>query len=196
MVDVRGQFVPQAESSLDFFEAGVLARGFFEVHLLAQTVAGRFDRDGERASASCEELRHPIDLVAVLINADYLLARAQAHVHLAVNAAGVLGRWIEILTAAAHLEEVAETGFEFIGGRARSEGAVVESRRTAYVRGHLAAREGVVEDDLDVGGEAQAQQLEVGFREVEAGLLIEAEGGFERRAAGPILDALGGLAEV
>ncbi len=110
--------------------------------------------------------------MTVFRQADHLLAGAKAHAHLAINAAGMFGRRLQVFMAAPHLKQVATSGLEFLGSRAGAERSVVESRRAADARGHAAAREGIIQNDLHVGRESQAQQLQVRLGEMEARELI------------------------
>src|SRR5437667_10212010 len=97
----------------------------------------------------------------VLFHTDNLLAGAQAHSHFAIDASGMLRGRLQILATAAHLKQVAEPGLELLGGRSRAERSVVKSGRTADVRGHLAARKRIVENNLDIGRKAEPQQIRI-----------------------------------
>src|ERR1039457_958899 len=81
--------------------------------------------------AGLEELRHAADFVQILVAPHDLLARAQAHAHLAVDAAGVLGRGRQILLAAAYLKQVQELRFELLGRSAAAERTAIERGRAA-----------------------------------------------------------------
>ena len=79
---------------------------------------------------------------------------AEAAVHLAVDAAGVGGRGLEIFFAAADLEEVEQLVVEVFGGGAGCEGPIVEA--AAEARRHHGAREMVVECQAQERGRTKA----------------------------------------
>src|SRR5215469_13038781 len=104
-------------------------------------VAGPGNRVNQRAAAGTEKIDHAVDLGGVLGRADDLLARAETHRHLAVNAAWVIGRGNEVLLAAAHLEQVEEAGLEALGESARTKRSKVDASGSAEVGHDVAARE-------------------------------------------------------
>ena len=107
-VDVAHQIVALRQHLLDALQALVLPRGFFEIHLLAQPVArGGVTLHQSRAVAR-QKFLHAINFAPILFAAHRLLARPQAHVHLAVNAAGMLRARLQIFLAAPDLEKVQE----------------------------------------------------------------------------------------
>ncbi len=134
--------------------------------------------------------------MAVLRRAHHLLARAQAHAHFAIDAAGVLGRRQQIFLAAAHLEEVEKLPFEPLGRGARTERAEIERGRARKLGRNLAAREVVVEHDLHVRRHAQLEQVEVGLREMTPRQFIVQQRRFQRRPGESILDARHGVTQI
>src|ERR1035441_7574196 len=172
MVHVAGQVVAQLQRLQNLFIALVLARGFLELHLLAQAVARMGDGVQQRAAAGPQEVRHAGYFVAVLLGAYHLLARPETHAHFAVDATGVFRRGLQVFLAAAHLEEVEELRFEALGGRTRPERPEVQPRGLRQVGGDVAARELVSEHDLHVGRHAELDQVEVGFGEVTPRLFV------------------------
>ena len=119
-VHIARQFVAQLQDLLHLLVALVLARGFLESHLLAQAVARVGDGVQQRVPVGAQELHHARDFVAIFGGAHHLLAGAQAHGHLAVDAAGMLGRWDQVLLAAAHLEQVEELAVRSVRPRRAS----------------------------------------------------------------------------
>ena len=96
-------------------------------------VARMADRLQQRAPVGAQKLHHAIHLVPVLLAPHHLLARAQAHRHLAVDAARMLGRGHQVLLAAAHLEQVQKLRLRTAppkraSGTARSTGPRVRVR--------------------------------------------------------------------
>ena len=67
----------------------------------------------------------------ILRRSHHLLAGPQAHPHLAIHAAGMLGRRRQILLAAPHLKQVQKLRFETLGRSARAERAEVQAARCA-----------------------------------------------------------------
>jgi hypothetical protein len=107
---------------------GVELGGLFEVELLARTVAqecGSFEVLFPRVARS----RHARCLRRILFRRQSLLARSQATLHFAVDAAGMIGRGFEVLLAAAQLKQIQQLRFELIGEGAREKG-----RRRRFAR--------------------------------------------------------------
>ena len=127
--DIRRQLVAKAGRLLDLLDALVKPRGLLELHALAEAVARGGERFDERAAAALQEPGQPFDLAPVLLRAHGGLARAEAHVHLAVDAAGVTGRGLEVLRAAADLEQFESGGLEHLRRRSRPERTIVEGPR-------------------------------------------------------------------
>ena len=69
----------------------------------------------------------------IFFAAHHLLAGAHAHVHFAVDASGMLRAGLQILLAAADLEQIQKLVFEQLGRRARLEGPIMNApgRRSA-----------------------------------------------------------------
>src|ERR1039458_4176703 len=120
-VHVARQIVAQLQYFLHFFEPLVLPRRVLELHLFAQTVAERPNRLQQRPPVGLQKLHHARHLVPVFRCAHHLLARPQAHPHLAVNAARMLGRWRQIFLASPHLEQVQKLPLEPLRGDARTK---------------------------------------------------------------------------
>ena len=161
---VRGQF---AGGGLHFGDAGgalVEALGFFELHFGAGAVAGLLGGVLERCAAGAQELFHAGGFAAIFLDRHDGLAGAQAAVHLAIDAAGVGGRGLEIFFAAADLEEVEQFGVEMLGGGAGGERSVVEA--AAEARRHHGARELVVEREAQECGRAEADDARPVFGEI------------------------------
>ena len=126
-VHIAHQFVAQAQDVLHLLEALVLARGILEEHFLTQAIARVPDGFQQRAPIGAQEIGDAHDFGGILRRAYHLLAGAQAHRHLAIDAAGVRGRGHQVFLAAAHLEEIEELRLEALGGGARAEGSEIQA---------------------------------------------------------------------
>src|SRR5262249_17750610 len=82
------------------------AFSFFKLHLRARPIARGRGCVDERCAIGAKEVLHPRRFTAIFIDGYSLLARPKTAVHLAVNAAGMIGRRRQILLAAADLEQV------------------------------------------------------------------------------------------
>ncbi len=156
-IDIARQLVAQFQHVLHFLQAFMLAGSFFELHLLAQPVARIGDRALQRLAVAAQEFEHSLHFVPVLGRAHHLLARPQAQVHFAIDAAGVLRGRRQVFLAAAHLEQIQELRFEPLRRYARAERSEVQSRRARKVRRDQAARILVLQHDFHVRRHAQLE---------------------------------------
>src|SRR5260370_13377486 len=107
-VDIADQVIAKPEYFGDALHPLVLPCSLFKIHLGTQPIA-RCRRDADKCSpVAHQKFAHPNHFAPVFIYTDDLLARPQAHVHLTVNAAGVLRTRLEIFLAAPNLEKIQE----------------------------------------------------------------------------------------
>src|SRR5215472_12551163 len=139
-VNVANQIVSKPQDFLDSLQALVLSRCFLEIHLLAQAVAGSAGRADHCRAVSGQEFPHSLHFAQVLLASDDLLARPQAHVHFAVDAAGMLRARLQVFLAAADLEQIQALVLEQLGAGARAKRTVVQSRSGTQSRRYLRAR--------------------------------------------------------
>src|SRR5260370_317224 len=119
----------------------VLARRLLVMHFAAEPVARRGGDVQQGCAVAGQEFFHAAHFTHVLFDPDHLLAGAQAHVHFAVDAAGMLWARLEILLATAYLKQIQELILEQLGRRARAKRSVVNPAAAREPRGHLRARE-------------------------------------------------------
>ncbi len=127
-----------------------------------------------------------------------LFAGLDALLHLAVDAAGVLGIRGEVFVAAAKFEEVEDCVAVALGGEAGGEGAVhLREAALGELVGGVDAGEGVLHGHAkEVRGVEFEAAASFGVSEVRGGGLVEDEGGLEGRAGDAVLDARYFFAEV
>ena len=108
--------------------------------------------------------------------------------------------WVgmEVVDAAAHLEEIERIVGEFFCRGARGERTVVErtSSQAAEAGGDGRARVFIFQVQLDQRGEAQAQTVRVGLRESRAQHAIQEKSGFEVGTGGGVFDGAHAVAQV
>ena len=125
-------------------------------------------------------------------------AGREAHLHLGIDAAGEFRVGMQVVDAAAHLEEVQRIVHELLGGDAREERAVVEraSAEPAKPRGDGGARVFVFEMQLHQRREAEAQAVGIGLGKGGPQDAVEQEAGLEVRSGGRVLDCADAVAQV
>src|SRR5258708_35863279 len=145
-----------AAARLHFGDAGdalVEALGILELHGSASAIAGLFRWITEGSAAGIEELLHAGGFTAVFLDANCLLAGPQAAIHFAIDAAGVLGGWLQVFFAAPDLEQVENLVVEVLGGAARGKGTIEQA--PAESRGDHGAGELIVERETHESGRAK-----------------------------------------
>ena len=126
-------------------------RRAFEVQVRRRLVPLALGLPQQRTAAAFEEFLHTRNLGGVLLVGAALETRRQAHLHLGINAAGKGRIGIQVVDAAAHLEQVERVVGKLLGSNPRGERP--EILRAALDAGDARrdrrARIGIVEDQLD-----------------------------------------------
>ena len=145
-----------------------------------------------------EEFFYGCGFGGVLLGRAGLFAGLDAFVHLAVDAAGMLGVGSEVFVAAAQFEEVEDGVAVTLGCETGGEGAV--HLREAALRelvGGVDAGEGVFHRHAEeVGGVEFEAAAGFGVSEERGGGVVEDERGFEGGAGDAVLDACDLFAKV
>ena len=172
--------------------------GFFELHAGGRLFAFESDGDDHALAAGVEEFFHRSGFGGVLLGRAGLLAGLDALVHLAVDAAGMLGVGSEVFVAAAEFEEVEDGVAVALGCEARGEGAVhLGEAALGELVGGVDAGEGVLHGHAEeVGGVELEAAAGFGVSEEGGGGVVEDERGFEGGAGDAVLDACDLFAEV
>src|ERR1700761_798755 len=111
------KFRSQASDSFDLFQLGVQLGGGLEFKLLGGCVALLADVHEIAFTVSGEEATDGFGFFAVAGVGAGLLAGGEAHLHLAVDAAGMGGVGVQVFFAAAEKEELQQlVGIAFGGG--------------------------------------------------------------------------------
>jgi len=181
-----------------FLPLRVKGGGFLELHRGGGYFAFEADVDDHAFAAGVEEFFYGGGFGGVLLWCAGLLAGFEALVHLAVDAAGVVGMWGEVLVAAAEFEEVEDGVAIALGGEARGEGAVHlrEAALGELVGGVDAGVRVFQRHAKEVRGVELEAAAGFGVSEVGGGGLVEDEGRFEGGAGDAVLDARYFFAEV
>ena len=105
---------------------------------------------------------------------------------------------MEIIHAAAHLEEIQRIVGELFRGSPRGKGPVVKraAAQPAQAGGDRSTRIFIFHVQLEQRREAQAQTVAVGFGKGLAQRAIEYEAGFEIGAGGGVLDGMHAIAQI
>src|ERR1039458_2533534 len=135
--------------------------GGLEMEIGGGVVPLPLDLAHQRVPAAFEKLLYAPHFGRVFLVAASLEAGRQAHFHLVINAAGELRVGMEIVNAAAHLEQVERIVGKLLGGDAGGERPKIlrVAPDSANARGDRRSRVRIVEDHLDQRRETQAQTL-------------------------------------
>ena len=136
LVDGANEFVGEQCRGANLLPLLVQRGRAFEIHRLTGGITSRGNFVEQRLPARAEEREDSLRFVRILLGCAglrvALLARLHALVHLAVDAAGVLGVGLEIFVAAAQQKEVEHGIAGSLGGSARGE------RAKGFAEGFLA----------------------------------------------------------
>lgn len=193
---VRDEIITEFEDLLDALDLKMLAMRFLEIEAGGGTFARGANGGEQGVTGGPKKVFETEDFALVFGGGNDFLARAQTAAHFAVNAAGMIGRDVEILLAAADLEQVEHFGFESFGGGASAEWSEVKTLRRGEPGGDLRARVGVGQEKSDVRREAQSDESGVVLGEVRAGGFIESEVRSEAGGREGVFDTGGEKVEV
>ncbi len=163
---------------------GVERGGFFELHAGGGLFALEADGDDHAFAAGVEEFFYGCGFGGVLLWRAGLFAGREALVHLAVDAAGMLGVGREVFVAAAEFEEVEDGVAVALGGEARGEGAVhLGEAALGELVGGVDAGEGVLHRHAEEVGRVELEAAAgFGVSEEGGGGVVEDERGLEARS--------------
>ena len=106
LIDAVHDLGKLAEHGLEFFHAGVQGGGVFKFQTGRGLLALRGYLPHQRVAAAVEVGLHAGDFAVVVVVGAAFEAGGEAHFHLGIDAAGKLRVGMEIVDAAAHLEEI------------------------------------------------------------------------------------------
>ncbi len=168
--------------------------GFFELHFGAGAVARGFRRIDQRPGVRSQELLDARCFAAIFFHRYRFLAGPQAAIHLAVDAAGMFGRWRKIFFASSDLKQIKSSVFEVLCSSAAGERSVKHS--TAEPRGYHHSRKRIIERQAHKCGWTNARDARPIFGKMRARQLQMNQRGLELRSSDPVFDALGNPAKV
>lgn len=172
---VRDKIITEFEDLLDALDLEMLALRFFEIEAFGRTFACGTNGGKQGVTGGPEKVFEAEDFAPVLGGGNDFLAGPQTAAHFAVDATRMIGRDVEILLAAADLEQVEHFGFEAFGRGARAERSVVNGHGCGEPGGDLRARVRVGQEKFDVRWEAQSDESGVILGKMRACGFVERE---------------------
>ncbi len=156
VINAVDNFWPLAQHGLQLFQTRVKDGGVFEVESGRSGVTLRRDFPHQRFPFSIEITLHARYFGAVFLVAATLETRRETHFHFRIDATGELGIGMQIVDAAAHLEEIERVTGELFGHAARSERPIVNvpAAQTPKPRSDRSPGKFVIQVKLDQRSEA------------------------------------------
>src|SRR5208337_1125951 len=151
LTQVARQFGFLAQHSVDLLDLGMDLRRLFEFERFRGPGALLRERTEQRLALRIQKFHDPPHFTLVFVIGATAKAGRKTHLHLRVYATGVGRVGVQILDAAANLEEVEKFRRKTLGGSLRRKRAVVVSPVFQQAPSGIAAREAVTQVELEKG---------------------------------------------
>ena len=190
--------IHQSDGGLRLLHLRVQGGRLLELHRFRCSIARACDLGQQRSSLRLQIALHRGRLLRIPLVRASLEAGRKAHLHLGVDAAGERGVWLQVVGAAAQLEQVQRLVQKTLGSRARGERAVAAiDRFFSQPVGDVRAGISVLAGEPDEERRVQPQPLAGLGRAVDLRVgAIEQQRGFKIRAGGRVFHAANALAQI